>query len=951
MLRTVEERSTSGQEVVSFGPFQFVPRDRRLTKQGEPVKLGGRALNILHVLLENEGEVVGHKELMARVWQGVFVEEVSLRVHMAALRKALDTGESGPRYLTNVPGRGYCFAAKASRTSLENVAPLAPLYLLPAALSRIVGREEDVREICKKIAAERLVTVAGPGGIGKTTVALAVGHALLEIFGGAVCFVDLSRVVDPNLLARTVTAAFGLPVNSPSLIPSLVSHFRARRTLLILDNCEHLALEAAVFAEQLLAEAVNLHILATSREILRAADECVHRLASLESPPGNARLSAGQIAAFPSVKLFVDRLTSSGAAITLDDSNAAIIGGICHKLGGIALAIELAAGSVGTLGLKETASHLDSQIALRWPGRRTAPPRHQTMSATLDWSYNLLSGSEKKVLRRLAVFAGGFAFSDVRGIVADAELSGEDVNEAIAGLLAKSLATGGERSSGGYRLLETTRAYAALKLREAGEESTFHRKYTQYFRDLLFEMAVAENESLAKQQSGIDIDNIRGALRWAFGPDGDLRLAVDLAAYSAAAWVGKGLFAECADWMARAMAALTETKLEGSEQQLLIHIAATSCMIFASGFSDRVREEWVRAVDLAISLKNVHLQMFSLLALWAIEERAPRYRDSLVQARNALEVAKQSLDPGAGAMAYWMMGTTERHLGRLEDARTHLQRVLDTDTEQSRDRQLRDTGYDRRIDSMVEMSSLLWLQGFPDQARNWGSRAIDEARELGLAIPLSAAMTWPVFNKFLLEPDIDAVERDTVELLEHARTHTAVAYEGFGLCILGLCQTKRAEFETAKPLVAKGLELLAESHYGVFHTILRTLMCEAAIHADQLAYARALMTTVEAEDRNPEHWCKSEIFRVKGLLAVADGNLDIAEALFLQSIDLAHMQGALSWELRSVMDFGKLYNSTGRTREALEVVTRVYGRFTEGFETLDLHSARRLIDDWTAATQ
>jgi tetratricopeptide (TPR) repeat protein len=343
--------------------------------------------------------------------------------------------------------------------------------------------------------------------------------------------------------------------------------------------------------------------------------------------------------------------------------------------------------------------------------------------------------------------------------------------------------------------------------------------------------------------------------------------------------------------------------------------------------------------------------MFGFLALlWGLEERATLYKDSFDRARNAVEMAKESLDPGAGPLAYWMIGTSERHLGRLRDAHAHLQRSLDIDTEESRRRQIRETGYDRRVDAMVEMATLLWLQGFPEQARDWGSRAIGEARELELAMPLCAAMTWPVFNKYLLDPDIDAVERDTVELLEHARTHAATTYEGFGLCILGLCQTKRGEFDSAKPLVTKGLQLLAEAHYCVFHTIVRTLMCEAAMNAKQLPYARALMETVEAEDRNPEHWCKSEIFRVKGLLAIAGGDPDTAEALFLRSLEVAQIQGALSWELRSAMDLGKLYNSTGRTREALEVVARVNGRFTEGFETLDLHSARCLIDDWTAAT-
>jgi predicted ATPase/DNA-binding winged helix-turn-helix (wHTH) protein len=950
MPRTAEEWSTGGQEVISFGPFQFVPRESRLTREGEPVKLGGRALDILHVLLENEGEVVGHKDLMARVWPGLFVEEVSLRVHIAALRKALDAGDGGPSCLTNVPGRGYCFVAKTARTSPEGVAPFAPLYSLPLAPSRMVGRDEDVRLLCEKVRTQRLVTVAGPGGIGKTTVALAVGHALLSIFDGAVCFVDLSRISDPSLVAGTVAAAFGLPVSPSSPIPSLVSLLRGRRTLLILDNCEHLVLEVASFAEELLGQAANIHILATSRETLRAVDEHVYRLASLQCPPDTARLSPTEIVAFASVKLFVDRLAHSGTAIAVDDSNAAIIGSICRKLGGIALAIELAAGSAGALGLEETASLLDSQFALRWPGRRTAPPRHQTMSATLDWSYNLLSESERRVLRRLAVFSGSFSFDDARGIGSDAELSSAEVYDAIDGLVSKSLVTGDEHDSGHHRLLETTRSYAILKLENAGEEAIFRRKHARHFRDRLLEWHATRDDPTVAQTPAIDIDNIRGALGWAFGPEGDLALAVDLAAYSAAVWQGEGLFAECVDWMTRARAALGQANLESTEQQLLIHTAAFFSMTWAAGFPNSVQEEWITALQLS-TREDVRWLILSSLCLWLFVMRQALYEDALIRAQRLVEIAKQTSDPGVAALANWTLGQTEHYMGRLGEARITLKRALDEDTEQSRRDLIRDTGWDRRSNCMAVTANVLWLQGFPDQARDWGSRAVDEARELGLATPLNTTMTWACLNKFLSDPDIDAVESDVVEFLEHARTHATPGFEGLALCLLGLCQTKRNDFDAAQPLVAKGLELLAEADFAMLPTIFRTHMCATAIKTNQLEYARSVLSALEAEDRNPEDFCKSEILRVKGLFEFARGNREAAEALFLQSIDVAQMQGALSWELRSAMDLGKLHNSSGRTREALEVVARVYGRFTEGFETSDLLSARRLIDGWSAATR
>jgi DNA-binding winged helix-turn-helix (wHTH) protein len=381
--QTTKTSSQHGQEVISFGPFRLYPSERVLKKSDQPVKLGSRAFDILLVLVEHAGEVVGHKELFAKVWPGVFVEEISLRVHIAALRKALDTGEAGARYLTNVPGRGYCFVAPTSRELIESVVPAADtsfdaLYHLPPPLARMVGRDETVREVCQKLIAERFVSIVGPGGLGKTTVALAVAHALLIDFRGAVCFVELSPLSDPQLLAGTVASAFGLPVQSQDPIPGLVAHLRGKRVLLILDSSEHLISQAAVVAERLFSDVPDLHILVTSREILRVEGESVHHLSPLESPPDNANLTAAEILNFPAAKLFVERAASSGAPTQLRDSDAPIVGNICRRLGGIALAIELAAGRVGAYGLGEIAKLLDSQFALRWPGRRTAPPRHQT---------------------------------------------------------------------------------------------------------------------------------------------------------------------------------------------------------------------------------------------------------------------------------------------------------------------------------------------------------------------------------------------------------------------------------------------------------------------------------------------------------------------------------------------------------------------------------------------
>jgi predicted ATPase len=394
-------------------------------------------------------------------------------VHITSLRKALDGEQSSEYYITNVKGRGYCFSAPVSyeRSTPDVKSPLdTSIYGLPRRLAHMRGRDDTVRLISEKLVTERFVTIVGHGGMGKTTVALSVAHALLTEFGGAVCFADLGTISDPRLLAGTVASAFGLPVQSEDPIPALVAHIRGKRTLLVLDSSEHLIAEVAAMAERLFEEAPSLHILATSRETLRAHGENVYRLSPIDSPPDRQDITADEALAFPAVQVFLERVAAGGMPIQLTDEDAPIVGSICRKLGGVALAIELTAGRVEAYGIRRTAELLDSQFSLLWPGRRTAPPRHQTLNATLDWSYNLLSDLERLVLRRLSVFVGGFTLDVAQKVVGTPDLEEAEVVNAIAELIAKSLAS--TDMSGPvprYRLLDTTRTYASTKLCDTGE--------------------------------------------------------------------------------------------------------------------------------------------------------------------------------------------------------------------------------------------------------------------------------------------------------------------------------------------------------------------------------------------------------------------------------------------------------------------------------------------------
>jgi DNA-binding winged helix-turn-helix (wHTH) protein len=375
-MATAINRTDGG---LSFGPFNLLVNARLLTKEGVPVELGARALDILIVLTSSPNEIVSKKNLMSRVWPDVLVEEGSLRFHMNGLRKALGDGRGDARYITTLPGRGYCFVASVSRSdgphdSTSVTAANFPHANLPSCLSRMVGREEDVLRLSAQLTASRVVSIVGAGGIGKTTVAIAVGHHLSEAFSGAALFVDFGMVSDPNLVVPGVASMLGLAVGSDDARPSLMAYLRDKRILLILDTCEHLIDAVSMLAASIIEAAPQIHILTTSREALRIDGERVYKLDALACPPDDPEIAAAAVFSFPATQLFIERAAESGGSLDIGDADARMVASICRKLDGVALALELAARRIETCGLPQTAALLDQHLTLGWLGSRTAPP-------------------------------------------------------------------------------------------------------------------------------------------------------------------------------------------------------------------------------------------------------------------------------------------------------------------------------------------------------------------------------------------------------------------------------------------------------------------------------------------------------------------------------------------------------------------------------------------------
>lgn len=469
--------------VHSFGPFRLDASKRLLERDGIPMIVGGRQLDLLTFLVSRPGVVVSVRELMSAVWPSVTVEEANLRVCISSLRKSLGDGKDDARYIVNVTGRGYTFVAPVINDQNEDLSceglgrnSTSPLPAVPAFF---VGRDDTVEVLSKILMSQRCVSVVGAGGVGKTSVALAIAHAVRPQFeNNRICFVDGGAISDPESLPRALDSALRYHHQSVSETKSLVGE---KRTLVVLDNCEHLIEAAASLAEAILHPRGNVHLLITSREALRVVGEQVHLLQPLNCPTTETP-TAAQALASPAVQLFMEKAAASGHPAGLSDEDAPIVSGICKRLDGIPLAIELVASRVGIYGIRGTVDLLDSGAELVLPGRRDASPRHQTLRALYDWSHRLLPPREQQVFARLSIFAGELTLAAAQAVAGDAEEDRQTIAQIIASLTDKSLVQvcpgpGGAK----FRLLDTARAYAAYKLSELGEALEIARRHSLFY--------------------------------------------------------------------------------------------------------------------------------------------------------------------------------------------------------------------------------------------------------------------------------------------------------------------------------------------------------------------------------------------------------------------------------------------------------------------------------------
>src|ERR1700719_701857 len=676
--------------IIEFGHFRVLPRRRELLVDGRPIHLGGRTFDVLMALIEGQGAVVAKDTLMERVWPNRIVEENSLHFQISALRDALGAERS---LIRTISGRGYQFTgeirtvaasphaqAVAATAATVSAAPRPPTNL-PEPVSELIGRDVEVEEVLGLTATHRLVTLTGAGGIGKTRLGLEVARRLLPEFHDGVWVIELAPLSDPDLVPATVAMELGLDLADNVVSPERIANaLAAKQLLLVLDNCEHLVGAAASMAEAVVRASPAARVMATSREPLRAEGECLYRVPPLAAPKEDSQ-DAEELLRYGAVRLFVARARAAEPQLSPDGCVAAAIAAICRHLDGIPLAIELAAARTNALGVEELAARLADCLHLLTGGRRTALPRHQTLRATLDWSYRLLPEPERVVLRRLAIFAGGFTLQAASAVAATNELADADIVDCVANLVAKSLVAadlGGE--TGWYRLLETTRAYALEKLTQSGEFEQVARRHAEYCRDL-FERAEAEVQTRPASEwlaaYGRRIDNVRVALDWAFSPTGDVAVGVALTVAAVPLWGQLSLVQECRARVERALASLVPEAGRSASQEMKLYAALAASLLFSKGPTRETEAVGAKALDIAESLGDTEYQLRALYGLWACRVHAGECRVALTLAQKFYSLAQDRGDPADLPIGDRVIGVSLHYWGDQTNARRHIERMLD----------------------------------------------------------------------------------------------------------------------------------------------------------------------------------------------------------------------------------------------------------------------------------
>jgi predicted ATPase/DNA-binding winged helix-turn-helix (wHTH) protein len=877
-----------------FGNFLLSPARQILSYKGRPVALGGRGFDILTLLVTRAGEVVSKADLFSHVWPDYIVHEHNLKVNVGKLRRSLAQIDPTTDYITTISGRGYKFVvavdsgAPSVMRSLANGVRQAG----PPQMARLFGRDEAIEQISGQLLQPGYVTIVGPGGAGKTSLAVTVMQQRCEA-GQAIVFVDLSTVSDHRFVVPAIASAFGVSLGLDDPIAGVIETLRQQELLLIIDNCEHVIAMAAAILERISSELSHARIVATSREPLRTKHEQIHFLPGLAYPDLTKPLRADEALNFPAVQLFMAKANASGD-VQITEEYAHDVASICARLEGLALAIELAAGTASLLAPTALQRFFKNGFDTMNRGPRDAPLRHQTLEATLDWSYRLLPDREAVVLDLLSVFSGRFGADDAEAMYPAGGVDPMSGRDALSQLVAKSLVSAEvEGSSVLYRLPESTGVYAARRLFGAPHREQARRHYAVRIRDKL-QTAEQEWSSqtsrawLRKYQA--QIDDVRAAIGWAFDPSGDPDIGVELVVATLPLWQELSAFREMLPAIELATATGPAFLRLAPSARAKLSTARAWAMTLARQIHMRTHDAWIRSIHDAAEAGDAEFELRAVCGQAVFLAYSGR---PLTALRSMIDFATGSgLDWTAAPDGKRLLAHVEVYAGRLSSAAIRLEELTAAWGRSQDGRGLSRFQVDLPVAIGLSRSFLLWLQGDAKLASDLAKDAVGRAAELGHMISLGNAISLAGLPIAYLNGDLEHASRLQQQLAEVGRRESVGIYEGTSLFFGGAIQMARGE-QAGLTLMQQAISELHAHGWRARIAFYRCLLADAWIKAGDVQRAEdCLRTAIAQTDVRQERWCHPELWRAAGVIEAARHRRVQADRYFRKSLRSAKAMGA-----------------------------------------------------------